>query len=424
MRKIRVNPFVSVALLLTGAMTAAASTRLTYLINQKPIALSWASSAFPIRFEMDRTAVRTLPDGQGAIQRSFQAWADTPETVVGFQPAGLTDGAAGKDGRNIVTLNADLFKNSGFIAYTTTWFDDNGKMEEADIQIDPSIVKEGFNVQNVIQHEVGHFLGLDHSAVVSATMYPYVVAEGPTPLDSDDLIAVASLYPKPSLSQSSGVLRGSVRSVTGPIFGAQVVALNDQGTPVASALTNSQGAYEITGVPEGQYKVYVEPLDGPVDARNLSGVWREAKTGFRTEFGRDVTVKRGGVYSGLDVQTSGAPASLNPRWVGVFPAGSNAVSLGSTVTTIKAGDTISIAIGGEGFISGMTQFEVLNAGVVRVSDFQYGANYTWADFKVAPQTPPGPLVIVAKSGNESATLTGGVRVEAKGAAPRRRAALR
>lgn len=418
------NRFVSAALLLTCAVTAAASTRLTYLINQKPISLAWASSSFPVRFEMDRTAVRTLPDGQGAIQRSFQAWAETPDSVVRFQPSGLTDGAAGKDGRNLVTLNSELFKNSGFIAYTTTWFDNDGKMEEADIQIDPSIVKEGYNVQNVVQHEVGHFLGLDHSAVVSATMYPYVVAEGPTPLDSDDLIAVASMYPKASLSGSSGVLRGVVRSLTGPIFGAQVVALSNQGTPVASALTDAQGAYEMAGVPEGQYKIYVEPLDGPVDARNLSGVWRDAKTGFRTEFGRDVTVKRGGVYTNLDVQTSGAPASLNPRWVGVFPAGSNAVNLGSTVTTIKAGDTISIAIGGEGFVSGLTQFEVLSAGVVRVSNFQYGANYTWADFKVAPETPPGPLVIMAKSGNDTAALTGGVRVEASGSAPRRRAAQR
>jgi len=416
--------FLTAALLLICAITAAASTRLTYLINQKPTSLSWAPSAFPIRFEMDRTAVRTLPDGQGSIQRAFEAWAGSRDSVVRFQPAGLTDGAAGKDGRNIVALNADLFKNSGFIAYTTTWFDDNGKMEEADIQIDPAIIRENYNVQNVVQHEVGHFLGLDHSAVVSATMYPYVVADGPTPLDSDDLIAVASMYPKPSLGPSSGVLRGEVRSVTGPIFGAQVVALNDQGTPVASTLTDARGAYEMVGVPEGQYRIYVEPLDGPVEARNFSGVWRDAKAGFRTEFGRDVNVKRGGVYENLDVQTSGAPASLNPRWVGVFPAGSNAVNLGSTVTTIKAGDTISIAIGGEGFVSGLTQFEVLNAGVVRVSEFQYGANYTWADFSVAPQTPSGPLVIMAKSGNDTGMLTGGVRVEAKGATPRRRGAQR
>jgi hypothetical protein len=68
----------------------------------------------------------------------------------------------------------------------------------------------------------------------------------------------------------------------------------------------------------------------------------------------------------------------------------------------------------------MTQFRILGDGFSRISEFQYGPNYVWATFLVAPETPPGSFVLLAESGQEAATLTGALRVENGTNAGRRR----
>jgi hypothetical protein len=82
--------------------------------------------------------------------------------------------------------------------------------------------------------------------------------------------------------------------------------------------------------------------------------------------------------------------------------------------SVRAGQTLKLAVGGDGFVSGMTTFEIPNPGFRRTSDFTWSANYVCATFVVAPDAPPGSAVILVKSGNESAALTGAVRVEPKG----------
>lgn len=395
------------------------AARLTFNIKGSPVPIAWTPAQFPIAYQIDADAARALAGGSEAVGRSFQSWVDLSESSVRFRDTGVAARPAGKDGVNAVTINDELFANSGFLAFTTTWFDDSGTIEEADIQIDPTVAGDQTRVEALIEHEVGHLLGLDHSAVVSSAMYPFV-ADGVGRLDSDDRLAMAAMYPG-APEAAPGTLRGRVDGSAGPLFGAQVVALGTTGAPVASALTSQDGTFAIE-VPAGSYKLYVEPLDGPVDPRNLSGVWRSADDSvFRTEFLQEqwLRVEAGELHDGLVVQ-AGAPATLNPKWIGVLPAGSRDVKLASTVATVRAGDTVSIAIGGDGFVGGMTQFRILGDGFSRISEFQYGPNYVWATFLVAPETPPGSFVLLAESGQEAATLTGALRVENGTNAGRRR----
>ena len=65
---------------------------------------------------------------------------------------------------------------------------------------------------------------------------------------------------------------------------------------------------------------------------------------------------------------------------------------------------------GDGLISGLTEFEILRQGITRVSDFQYGPNYVWVTFRIAPDAQTGPVVIRASNGSEAAMLTGALRV--------------
>jgi hypothetical protein len=58
----------------------------------------------------------------------------------------------------------------------------------------------------------------------------------------------------------------------------------------------------------------------------------------------------------------------------------------------------------------MTNFEVLNPHFRRVSDFEWWGGSVSATFEVAAGAPSASSVIVVRNGNESATLTGALKV--------------
>jgi hypothetical protein len=404
------------AVTLSLAVPAFSAARLTYQIRNTEVQVAWPQASFPLRYEIDRRVIAASPDASANIDRAFAQWAAAVDTNVSFANAGVGDKlTAGKDGRNTISIADELFSGQRYIALTTNWYDDDGTMREGDIQLDPSTLNGTYNLQQVVAHEIGHVLGLDHSAVISSVMYPYVAKGVATALDSDDRLAITSIYPKPELSVQGATLRGRVTGDNGGIFAAQVVAVSATGEPVATGLTNAQGEFTIESVPAGRYRLYAEPLDGPVDVRNLSGYWQQAKlVSFPTQFAEGaIDVQGGMIYGNLSVTTNGS-ARLNPRWIGSAKAGSSDMSLAASAVSLRAGQQVSIGVGGDGFTSGMTTFEVLNPGFRRISDFRYASNYAAATFEIAPDTASGSAVILVRSGNETATLTGALRIEGNG----------
>ena len=404
---------VSLAILIS--LPAGAATRMTYDINGQPTAIEWAPTAFPLRYDIDRRLHDLDASLPAAIERAFGSWSSIPETSVRFQ-GGVVEKLVRQrdDGRIAVSVAESLFRDQGALALTTYTFDATGRFTDADILIDPALLKGSYNVDTALRHEVGHVLGLDHSAVLSAAMYPYVTsADVPAAFDSDDRIAIATAYPKVDPTLSGATLQGRVIGDHGGIFAAQVVAVNETGAPVATALTASTGDFTLSGIPAGRYRLYAEPLDGPVEVSALQGTWRQAKlTPFPTRFydGPPLEVESGRVYGNLIVSTAGA-VTLNPRWVGTAsPTGQ--VTLTTSSVMVKAGQSVTIAVGGDGFTGGMTQFEVLNPAFRRVSDFSWSGNYVTARFVVEPGVPEQSAVILVRNGNESATLTGALRLQA------------
>ena len=398
------------ALILALALPATAAVRLTYQLNGTPVPVSWAPGSFPIHYSVD-SRISTKLGSTDAIDRAFADWTTVPGTAISFQSNGVVTGAKpGKDGMNSISMTDGLFSGQNFIALTTNWYDESAHVTEADIQIDPGVFAGNYNVQQVVEHEVGHLLGLDHSAVLSSMMYPYVGFNGVPALDSDDKVAIANLYPK--TTRPGATLSGRVMGDSGGIYAAQVVALNDAGEPAASTLTDQNGDFEMDGVPAGNYRLYAEPLDGPVDVRNLSGSWRMAKiVSFPTEFadGGSLRIEDGKLYGNLIVNAGGT-TQLNPKWIGAFDPAKGNLSLNSTPVVLTPGQRIAIAVAGDGFVSGMTTFELPMAGVKRVSDFTYSGNYVYATFTVAADAPAQSVVVFVKNGTQEAALTGAVRI--------------
>lgn len=160
-----------------------------------------------------------------------------------------------------------------------------------------------YDFESLLTHEIGHWLGLDHSGVWRAIMFPFApppgqfLGERPTaeapdaPLADDDRTGVRALYPDPNDTINIATIAGHVlpanpfalatlpspstgSSVTG-IFGAQIVAVDaDTGSVSAATLggwsckpsgsgLQFDGSYEIERLPVGhRYMIYAEPLVG------------------------------------------------------------------------------------------------------------------------------------------------------------------
>jgi hypothetical protein len=102
------------------------------------------------------------------------------------------------------------------IALTTTTFDpDTGELFDADIELNSADFDltagdeaVAYDLESVIVHEVGHFLGIGHTNVEGATMLP-VYTQGDTglrTLEGDDIAAICALYPPTSVDETCNPL--------------------------------------------------------------------------------------------------------------------------------------------------------------------------------------------------------------------------
>lgn len=158
-----------------------------------------------------------------------------------------------------------------------------------------------YDLESILTHELGHSFGFSHSAVWRAMMFVFAPSPGQftggrpgaqspdAPLSDDDRTGLRVLYPDPGDATHEGTIRGHVlpanplvlpvspAGVTG-IFPAQVVAVDNATGAVAAATiagwacsdpgpAQFDGSYSLGRLPVGPsqtYRIYAEPLDGPV----------------------------------------------------------------------------------------------------------------------------------------------------------------
>lgn len=196
-------------------------------------------------------------------------------------------------------------QGSATVALTPVQFFSNGRIADADILFNGAghrftTTNElgAFDVQDVAAHELGHLLGLDHSGVAGATLYPYVspgiIGHRSVALDDGNGIRANAPEAGASMSTLTGtVLRESDLSA---VAGAHVVARDAQGRSAGATLSGNDGTFALRGLPAGSYTLFATPLDAPVSAGNLGGA-RTIQTDFQPQAGVAIGVGSGATAS-------------------------------------------------------------------------------------------------------------------------------
>lgn len=181
--------------------------------------LAWPGVCVGFSVQRDGTQNLDMEAVREVIVHSFVTWTDVPCTD-GSGNASIAFAAqddvschaseynSGGANANIILFQDNLWRYHGpndTLAKTTVTFDaDDGTILDADIEVnhayneftigDDNVV---YDLQSVLTHEIGHFLGLDHTPDIFATMYAGY-DEGSIEqrtLEIDDVDALCAVYP-------------------------------------------------------------------------------------------------------------------------------------------------------------------------------------------------------------------------------------
>jgi hypothetical protein len=228
-------------------------------------------------------------DFQSAVAKAFATWQAVPTATITFEFAGFTS-AEPFDDDDVSTLGFQSHPEMDRVLGATGFVVDDvtGDIIESDVFFNSafrwSVAAAGdpaaFDLQSTATHEIGHFLGLGHSALGETELLPTggrrVIASGAVmfpisfgrgrindrELDADDITGVSDIYPESTFRNRTGGIRGHVLRAGRPVFGAHVVAFNpNTGDLVGGFSLDAQGTFQIAGLAPGAYVVRVEPLD-------------------------------------------------------------------------------------------------------------------------------------------------------------------
>ncbi|MCC7240291.1 MAG: matrixin family metalloprotease [Acidobacteria bacterium] len=298
-----------------------------FRLADRTIDVRWPAG--PIRYFVNDRDIPGVSAGdfRSAITRAAATWQAVPGTSLAFEDQGMTAAPpGGLDGRNTLGFldRPDLDRVLGA---TSLLLDSaTGALVEADVFLNTrfqwSVSPQGaagfVDVESIVLHELGHLIGLGHSAIgetertasggrrvlgSGAVMFPIALTPGATSdrvLQADDIAAVTDLYGVDPARASTGSIRGRVVKNGRGVFGAHVVAFNPvTGTLIGGFTLSADGEFVLAGLQAGPHVVRVEPLDDADVESFLSG---EVDVDFGVAYApRLVVAPRGGSSAAIEI---------------------------------------------------------------------------------------------------------------------------
>ncbi|PYS72078.1 MAG: hypothetical protein DMF73_09215 [Acidobacteria bacterium] len=276
---------LSAILLLLALFSARAELRaytLQYRDSSGIVARRWLTQPIIIAFSTSLASppanIKAGTDVIGAARRALRRWSsvsnvqffETSSSVQTISPPNAGDRI------NLITVSAD--NSAAFDSQDnpgrTRVFSDAGAITEADIALNPNVLfsSDGtpgtYDLESTFTHEVGHLLGLEHSAILGATMQPRQAMNGlynlpaftQRTLSEDDIAGARALYGSRAGTGSlfGRLIANSVGGQSQPIFGAHVFVEDAlTGRVIAGGITLPSGDYRIDALPRGSYHVIV-----------------------------------------------------------------------------------------------------------------------------------------------------------------------
>ena len=396
-------------------------------------------------------AITASSNPMQAATAAVAEWNQVTTAAINFaapQPTTLTNNP--NDGKYVVTIEDNPSNRSivgSALAVTLFSYGSNGAIVDSDIIFNPNVTIGGqftpfstdhsqgtIDLQSVLVHEMGHSLGANHSAVISATMFQAQpacsqfasVAECTfhQTLSADDMAFATDAYPSAAAGQL-GKISGSVTGGSGPIFGALVVAVNPATGTTVAGITATDGTYTIRGVPAGNYEVYAQPANGPVQLANLSGLpgISNANTTFRTTFaGGNQSPSSIAVGAGATAQASisvdsSTPGQMQIAILGSGPAGGSGWSFNGGFKAFASGGSVDLVLWGPGLTSTTeAQIQFLGPGVTLKPGTLHpdpsspvnGNIPIRFTVNLAPVATPTTVTVVIVNGTDATAFSGGI----------------
>jgi hypothetical protein len=299
-----------------------------FRVGSTTVDVKWPAA--PVRYFVNDRNIPgvTASDLRAAVARAAATWQGVPGTTLRFEEQGMTTATpVGLDGRNTLGFldRPDLDRVLG--ATSLLIDSSSGTLVEADVffntrftwSVSPQGEDGRVDVESVVLHELGHVVGLGHSAIgetertatggrrvlgSGAVMFPIALTPGATAdrvLQDDDEAGVQDLYAVDAANRTSGSVTGRVTKNGRGVYGAHVLAFHaETGRMVGGFSLNANGDFVIAGLDPGPHILRVEPLDDADVESFLSG---DVDVDFRAAYAPRMAVAPvGGSAGTIEIQ--------------------------------------------------------------------------------------------------------------------------